>query len=142
MFKCMHCGHEFDEPTNRYNRSITRPDEDGFCPNCGSDFFEEAEQCELCGEWHEVGYLHCGICEKCAARDDFREAYAYGAARKSCVELNGFLAYAYSAQEIEGMLWQDLISSRPSLVKEYANRFMTDDTGDFIDWYKEEHKDD
>jgi hypothetical protein len=78
------------------------------------------------------------VCEKCCERDDPREAYAYGADRKECVELNGFLAYAYSAQEIEAALWKDLMSSRPSLVKEYANKYITDDIGDFAEWLKEE----
>ena len=138
MYKCLHCGYEFDQPTNRYNLTVKQHDEEGFCPNCGSVDFEEAEQCDICGEWHAADYLRGGVCEKCRERDDPREAYAYGSARKSCVELNGFLAYAYSAQEIEAALWQDLMSSRPALVKEYANKYITDDIGDFAEWLKEE----
>lgn len=141
MFKCMHCGHEFEEIDRKHYDNSTGVWEE-YCPNCGSEDIEEAAQCEICGDWHAADYLHCGVCEKCAELDDPREAYAYGSARKSCVELNGFLAYSYSAQEIEAALWKDLMSSRPSLVKEYANKFITDDLGDFAEWYKEEHKDD
>ena len=141
MFKCMHCGHEFEEIDRKHYDSSTGVWEE-YCPNCRSEDIEEAEQCDICGEWHAADYLKCGVCKKCAERDDPREAYAYGAERKTCVELNGFLAYAYSAQEIEAALWQDLMSSRPGLVKEYANRFITDDLGDFAEWWKEEHKDD
>lgn len=137
MYICMHCGHWFDEPTNRYNRTVARPDDEGFCPNCGSDFFDEAEQCELCGEWHAADYLHCGVCKKCEEeKSTVENAFKWGEEVKEGVELNGFLTWAFSVSEIEEILKRELMESGKE--KEYANRFCTDDLGMFVEWLKKE----
>ena len=65
-YKCVH-GHVFDEnemvrirvPEGEYTR-------DRFiCPVCGTDEFERAHICGLCGEWFAADELDFGLCEKC-----------------------------------------------------------------------------
>ena len=44
MYICLHCGHEFEQPSNRYNRRWSDSDDsEQYCPNCGSEDFEEAK---------------------------------------------------------------------------------------------------
>lgn len=71
MYKCRHCGEVFNEED--VNVSVTfhpwryREAEESFeeCPNCGSGDFEEAEQCEECGEWFLPDELYGDRCEFC-----------------------------------------------------------------------------
>lgn len=49
MFKCKDCGNFFKEP----NRTPMEEDTgyvEQTCPHCGSDYFEEAHACPICGE--------------------------------------------------------------------------------------------
>lgn len=37
------------------------------CPHCGSNDVEEAEKCQVCGEWFGLEQLNCDFyCEECA----------------------------------------------------------------------------
>ena len=68
MYKCRECGTIFEEP------EITREKvgeigcqpaymEYGVCPNCKEDgYFEEVQQCEMCGEYDD---LEDGFCKEC-----------------------------------------------------------------------------
>ena len=67
MYKCLDCGEVFEKPASvRETHGFT----DGFaetfymCPHCNGDY-EEAKQCDHCGEWNTEGELYDGWCEKC-----------------------------------------------------------------------------
>lgn len=49
MFKCNDCNTFFNEPCVSEMEKDTGYVEQT-CPNCGSDYFEEAHACPLCGE--------------------------------------------------------------------------------------------
>lgn len=64
MYYCIHCGNSFDRADAKNYDPCTGLWEE-YCPNCGSEDFEEAEQCAICGEWHKVDYLENGVCDEC-----------------------------------------------------------------------------
>ena len=69
MFKCGECGAVFLEPKiweesrGEYWGTPCYETVCG-CPECG-DHFEEAFECEECGEWFFKDELDDGICEEC-----------------------------------------------------------------------------
>ena len=65
MYVCNDCGHVFEHPANRYNMAVSVEDEDAQCPSCGSDDFDNAEQCEKCGEWFASKDMDYCLCKKC-----------------------------------------------------------------------------
>jgi len=96
--------------------------------------------CDLCGE--EVPDEECrwGVCDKCLAEaETFETAMDYGEDRKVAVELNGYLAYEFSADEIEEILKRELSDSY-IIGWTSAHNFLTDDSSDFADWLKEREK--
>lgn len=137
MFICMHCGHEFEEPQKDYDRGTGHMDE--CCPNCGSEDFEEAAECEICGTTHSVDALENGVCKDCLEkRATLENAYAYGEKYRTSIEINGLLAYAFDAKEIEGFLRMVLRESRYK--DRDARNFCMDDPYEFAKFIKEEDK--
>ena len=165
MFVCLHCGHSFEEAHNRYNRRWSDSDDsEQYCPNCGSEDIEEAEQCSICGEWHSEDALSGGVCEKCLdkhatienaikwgedEREEAEKFMKYHSIRPSqadcLIPINGFLAYVYTPSEIDEILRKDFESLRkdfPAKAQEYASNYITDDPSAFAEWYKEAMKND
>lgn len=124
---CIHCGHHFEEIDRKhYDRAAGVWEE--YCPNCGSEDFEEAVHCIKCDEFVPEDNMVGSICKGCLEkRINDEEALAYGNDRKEAVELNGFLAYIFSASEIEYIL-------KANIPKGYARRYITDDIYDFSEW--------
>lgn len=68
MYTCK-CGSEFCTPSYRlgnYGYEI-------FCPDCGSNEYEQLEECEICGIYTAKEELHDGICEFCIAEIEEEE---------------------------------------------------------------------
>lgn len=126
---CLHCGHHFDEPHNRYNRRWSDSDDSqSYCPNCGSEDFEEAGHCIKCGEFFPIDEMIGSICRGCVAKRMTRDnAYRYGNDRKAAVEVNGFVAYAWKPQDVTDELFH-------SCTTDDAIKFCSDDIYDFSDW--------
>ena len=69
MYKCTECGAIFEYPASWEE---SRGECFGFpayetmygCPKCRGDF-EEAKECEECGEWHFRDELDDGLCKSC-----------------------------------------------------------------------------
>ena len=77
MYICLECGHVFDEPTTW---SESRPYGEGYayegfsgCPCCQGGY-EEAFECEFCGEYFSKDDLDNGCCEKC--KEDVKQRIA------------------------------------------------------------------
>ena len=139
MFICLHCGHEFEEIHAKNYDSATGTWEE-YCPNCGSEDFEEAEKCEKCGEWHISDKVANGICEDCLTEASTpQNAYAWGEHEKQGVELNGFVAWAFTADEINSILLNELMKSK-DLADKYARDYCMDDAWMFANYLKEEDK--
>ena len=77
MYICLECGRDFENPSN-----WTEPhgEEMCGCPYCGG-CAEEAEECEICGEYHLEDDLTNGICKSC-----YEKQFDYEIALKYLVE--------------------------------------------------------
>lgn len=140
MWYCLHCGHEFTEPNNRYNKRWSDSDDSiPYCPNCGSEDIEESEKCVECGAVKCVDNLMHGWCEDCVKEEagNMREVFKYGADRTETVELNGVLARAFYQTQIEAILVNHLMNNG-DLEKECYD-FALDDIHDFAWWLSEHH---
>lgn len=113
MFKCYE-GHLFDEP-----KIIKEPHGEllAHCPVCG-DSFEEAERCEICGEYFRPDELYDGVCNDCINeyRYDWATCIRFADKEKvkTEIEINSVLALLYSPEEIEQILVEHFTKKRRS----------------------------
>lgn len=121
-YKCLDCGHIFEEgeiikvATNIVFGEIHgKPlfDDDDFeecCPLCKGEF-EETVKCAICEGEHLEDELFGGVCEECIAEYKYNVemCYTIGANETESVKLNSFLATMYTQDEIEAILYNDLI---------------------------------
>lgn len=73
MYICKNCGRDFEEPDVVYETH-------GFdygpyekwlvCPSCHDSNFEEAEQCDGCGEYFAKSDLTDGLCDDCYEEEE------------------------------------------------------------------------
>lgn len=106
---CKDCGRVFDDDELRaekywnYDLCCYNPTE-YFCPYCGSDDFDEATECPLCGDYYDASDdVH--VCEGCLCdEENIVNAIEYGADRTEDVEINGFVANMLSAEKINEIL--------------------------------------
>ena len=130
MYKCRRCGEVFEEDEIR--ESVTyHPWRDGEadevfeeCPYCGDGDFDEAEQCEECGEWFLRDELHDGRCDECLKKNatfDIVLPYA-----EENDDVKGLVESVLSTTEINNLLVSaareklKLLSSLREKVAEYA----------------------
>ena len=135
MWICNECGTVFENPHEYYEHDTGYHGAD--CPLCGSDDIDEAERCAECDEWVNEKNLVNGLCPACIEKhaNDYETVKAYGEDRKAAVEINGFLAWAFTPAEIEEILERELKNSGNA--KMDAHKFATDDTDDFTNWLNE-----
>lgn len=124
MIKCLYCGSVFDEDeivhskqwlTDNYYEIV------GLCPNCDHDELADAYRCLICEEYFCEEELTDGLCSECS--QELIERYRhdiYGCMRvcqddKEDVEINAFLAAMYTTQQIEELLFQNLIESNEQI---------------------------
>lgn len=50
VYKCLHCGFEFDEPARTYDGGHY----DAECPNCGSEDIEHTEESDTANGWKKA----------------------------------------------------------------------------------------
>lgn len=76
MFICLDCEAEFEEPMTYYESQgeyFGAPAWEAFgaCPCCGSTEYDEARQCDRCGEWivdgewEVINGAHLFLCDVC-----------------------------------------------------------------------------
>ena len=66
---CIHCGHHFTTPVNRYNRPYSESDDSlPYCPNCGSEDFEPAGHCIKCDDYFPLDSMIGSICRDCVEK--------------------------------------------------------------------------
>lgn len=137
MYICLHCGHEFEETAAKNYDSATGTWEE-CCPNCGSEDFEEAIKCRICGEVHVDEDMIGQVCKECLDKSvTFGNALRYGADRKEDVEINGFLTWIYSPEEIESILLKNLQTESHEWRQRMTTEYCTDDKYDFADFLEE-----
>lgn len=123
-FKCYECGHIFEEfkkiDTDEkivFGEFQGKPiyddggdDYDFCCPKCGGEY-EETRKCAICGEEYLEDELVDGVCEECISeyKYDIEMCYTIGAYETENIELNSFLAAMYTKEDIEAILYKDLL---------------------------------
>lgn len=133
--RCYGCGVLLD-----HNDTTTRPsylceygdvscyEDIEICPVCGSSELEEVEKCLVCGEYHipePRGYddvpMYEGICEKCLCEASVETCAKIARCEGShLVEINAFLASAFTEAEIEAILIESAKKSPKGAVRAYV----------------------
>ena len=111
-FKCCECGHLFESGEER-RWTESYGEEMSGCPVC-EGAYEETVQCSICGSEHLADELDGGVCEECidTYRYDMNMCLRLGDKSKEDVEINGFFASMYSAEEIEELIWRDMLNTQ------------------------------
>lgn len=140
MLKCVECGHVFSEyELNTWEESrgehfgIPCYEKMSGCPICGG-YYEDAVECDICGENHLASELTGGVCEDCIKtyQHDVDMHFKVGANDTDSVELNCFLASVFTKEDIELILLNE-IKSR----KGYAKKQVESDCERFIEYNRE-----
>lgn len=115
MYICKCCGLTFDEPSRWYEErgAGLQPflEEWSGCPAC-LGYYEEANECDICGEAYVASEVREGVCDCCVQKygNDIETCYRISGDEcdKESVKLNGFLAWAFSDSDIEAILYEAL----------------------------------
>lgn len=88
MYKCENCGAVFNDSSYR----IICDEETAVCPECEQADFDEASQCEICGEWcteHELEMCEDGIvkCYDCMTEEEQEECQTLKAVSLNILKL-------------------------------------------------------
>ena len=123
MYKCLDCGHIFDEGeqkkwTENVGECFGFPAYETFgcCPLCGGGYAETV-RCEICGAEYLEDELNGGVCNECIDeyRKDFNVCYKISVGETTEIEINSLLASLFDVSDIEQILkeyiqdkWQDV----------------------------------
>ena len=143
-YKCLDCGHIFEEGEQAF-WSESRgeywgepcSEEVSGCPLCRGDY-EKTIPCEICGAEHTRDELFGGVCEECIEKyqNDLDMCLKIGANDTEDVKLNYFLASMFDKEEIEKILFKELVKA-----KEYLSEYIQKDCEKFAnsnrDWFVE-----
>ena len=143
MYKCIECGHLFEDgeqATYRENQGecfgYPAYEEFNCCPVCKGDY-EEAVQCEKCGEYFFEDELLSGICESCLDSSiDYNSAFDYIAERQ---ELKEFIISYYEFLRKKG---KDTDERIKTWFKRQVFNDKLDGTTEFLESLKEYIKSD
>ena len=123
---CLGCGNVFNtdevQRVQDYRGECWgRPayEEELVCPHCKSNDIDDAEECEICGSWcsTEELYDNGGLCTACLETYNTDKECIEACERNNeteSVELNSYLAYMFSEDEIEDILLEELAKSANS----------------------------
>lgn len=102
--------------------------------SCGGSW-EEATECKGCGEYflneHYIDY-----CESCIDKEaTFENAMIFGDEEDSkvTVEINGYLAHEYTAEQIETLMRRDLEQSKKHIALNHYE-YVKNNLSEFADW--------
>lgn len=124
MFKCVTCGEVFDTPETKSSYLCECGESSvyegyGVCPNCQSDEFEEAQKCEVCGEYMLEDEIFGDVCEGCIQQyeNDIQGCYELSQNEAEEISINAFLCTMFTTQEIEELLLRELKNANASCKK-------------------------
>ena len=122
-YKCLKCGHIFE-----YGEEATWTEDRGEfwggscsetmsgCPCCGGSY-KQTKACEICGSEHLDSELVGGVCEECIEeyKHDANICYKIGESDKDNIKLNCFLTAMFDANEIEAILFRELVKNTDNI---------------------------
>lgn len=134
MYKCIECGHIFEEG----EQSVWKEDRGEYwgvpcsetmygCPICKGDY-ERSVRCEICHSEHLAEELKGGVCEECIEdySHDADMCKRIGAHSPDKIEINLFLATMFTKDEIEEILFE-IVKRDASHLKTDFKRFVETD---------------
>lgn len=133
MYKCLNCGHIFDEGEQAYWDEPRRDwsERHSGCPLCKHSY-EKTVRCQICESEHLKNELLGGVCEECI--DEYRKdpemCYNVFKEEKESIKINAFLAAVFDENEIERILYQ-IVKSEKGVLD--CSKFIDDD----ICWFGE-----
>ena len=138
-FKCLSCGHIFEEGEQAsweehhpYGMGYAAESFSG-CSICNGDY-EETKQCEICGGEFLEDELNGGcVCDECVEeyKRDLETCYKIAdTAEKEEIKINPLLVSLFDVDEIEAILYQKLESVKDNID---CSAFIDEDK----DWFAE-----
>lgn len=70
MYICLECGKTFERPKKYYERYEYSQITFRECPYCGSQAFETATTCDICGDYISQSQAQYGMCVNCEMNTD------------------------------------------------------------------------
>lgn len=116
MYKCLKCGHVFDEGEQHVWKGSVgefwgEPCYEliSGCPHCHGDY-EDAKECSICGKAFVNDELFGGVCEDCIEKHgkNIDMAVKVGSHFKDSVYLNCIFTTFFDTNEIEKILFDEL----------------------------------
>ena len=142
MYKCLDCGHIFEDGEQgtyieTYGLDNPPYKEISCCPLCKGDY-EEAKNCEICGEIYLEEELEGGVCDNCIQEYSRNLKFCVEAFDETkAVELNQFLAFCFSKREIEEILYRELEKCDKSCYFNWCSQFVDKNREEFAEKIKE-----
>lgn len=114
------------------------------CPN-NPHFYDNPvmKTCPICEREYDEEDMMWSVCDSCLfAAETYENALAWGNEEKKEIEINGFLAYAFTSDQIEEVLREKLDEYGNITIdrarKSYAEEYCYDDKSAFADWLVEQ----
>lgn len=126
MYKCLECGHIFEEGEQKtWNEDrgefwgVPCSEEMSGCPICRGDY-EEMKKCTICGQYFTEDKLHPNVCDECISKyeDDLDVCLKIGALSTEKVEINCCIASLLDENEINDIL-ADYLKTREDISCKY-----------------------
>ena len=135
MYICEKCGEVFEEPKVIGN-DVDRGE---VCPGCGNEYFDEAYQCAVCGEWVSSDKIHGYdpyVCEDCVNEHKYDLPTLLKATEneKAEIDIPMLARYILDDDEIETLILKEL-ERRVQRSTEKFMPFPCFDATDFISDY-------
>lgn len=139
MYKCLECGHLFEEgeqATWEESRGefwgTSCSEEMNGCPICKGDY-EETKRCEICGGEFLKDELNGGlVCDDCLEekKRDLETCYKVSSDENEEITINALLVSLFDVSEIEKILYQQLLTVKNNID---CSAFINQDK----DWFAE-----
>ena len=109
-YQCHECDRRFEEPDfviERHGLDTPPYEKIAVCPYC-KGYFEEMQECKICGQHFTDDELSGGVCDECIYEKatDVEFCYKLGAEENAqeSVKINGFVASYFSEEQINEIL--------------------------------------
>ena len=113
-YQCHECDRRFEEPdfiTEKHGLDTPPYEKIAVCPYC-KGYFEEMQECKICGEYFTEDELTSGVCDDCIYEHDtdIELLYKLGDCEeaKETVSLNGFIASVLTEEQINEIVMREL----------------------------------
>lgn len=138
MYICEKCGNTFDELKELKNMGGDIGENDYCCPYCGSDAYDEAIECAVCGDIVKESDSHECVCDSCLEKNaNIIGATMFGGENYEWVSINGFYMQFFDSKHIEEILKTEMRKRYfNEEIEKKANEFCLMDRWQFAKWVK------